>query len=250
MLRHEGDELIRLRALERAVDSFSTRCLNAAITHTPIDFLEIGAGTGTIAEWIAGRDDGNTVVATDLDIRYLTEHPGVRAITHDIRTEGFPDNTFDVIHARAVLGHIPQRDAILTRAWHWLKPGGVLCIEDSDISIGESAPNPELAAAVGAVQVAFDRSIGTDLRWARHLPGLLHRSGYESIDMQVLPLIVGNGSATEDFIRASFLQVSASLTEPDPELAAIVEAPLRRFTDPDFVDIAGALIAVWGYRPA
>ncbi|HZM84459.1 MAG TPA: class I SAM-dependent methyltransferase [Candidatus Limnocylindrales bacterium] len=42
---------------------------------------------------------------------------------------------FDVIHARAVLTHLPERDEVLARLVAALRPGGWLLIEDVDIEL-------------------------------------------------------------------------------------------------------------------
>ena len=67
--------------------------------------LELGAGRGTIARWMADRTgpDGG-VVATDLDPVNIADdvhaHPAIQVLTHDARTDPFPPGPFAVIHAR------------------------------------------------------------------------------------------------------------------------------------------------------
>ena len=57
------------------------------------------------------------------------------------------DNAFDFVHTRLVLLHIPAREAVLRRLVAALRPGGVLLLEEDDIS-------PVLATARGAYRDA------------------------------------------------------------------------------------------------
>jgi ubiquinone/menaquinone biosynthesis C-methylase UbiE len=92
--------------------------------------LEIGAGNGSVAEMLADLTgpDGH-VVATDIDTAYLDHlrsagRRNLEVRRHDITSGALPDGMYDLIHARLLLMHLPQRREILTRLWRALKPGG------------------------------------------------------------------------------------------------------------------------------
>ncbi len=78
---------------------------------------EIGAGGGSIARWL-GERCGPTghVLVTDIDPRFLTElatldHAPLESQRHDIGSDPLPAQSFDLIHARLVLVHVPAREA-------------------------------------------------------------------------------------------------------------------------------------------
>ena len=49
---------------------------------------------------------------------------------HDITADAIPLARYDLIHARLVLSHLPQRREVLVRLTQALRPGGWLVIED------------------------------------------------------------------------------------------------------------------------
>ena len=65
-----------------------------------------------------------------------------------------PDETFDLVHARLVLVHVPDRDRALRTMAEVLRPGGWLLVEDADPELQPLAcpdargPEHELAEKV------------------------------------------------------------------------------------------------------
>jgi SAM-dependent methyltransferase len=94
--------------------------------------LEVGAGGGSMVEWMASR--GAHVTAIDIDTRYI-EHLASDSITVrriDLREDELPQSEFDLVHSRLVLEHLADRREILDRLVATLKPGGWMVMEDYD----------------------------------------------------------------------------------------------------------------------
>ena len=71
---------------------------------------------------------------------------------HDIVADPPPSERFDLIHARLLLEHLPDRNAVLDRLVDVLRPGGWLLIEGYDWTAYGADPASEVAARVsGAV---------------------------------------------------------------------------------------------------
>ena len=115
------------------------------------------AGAGGIALWLADRvGETGHVLATDLDTRFLDGHgrPNLEVRTHNIVTDPLDEAAFDVIHARAVVEHVADRELVIKRLVAALRPGGWLLIEDVDFGGATagmlaqyvSAPEPERPA--------------------------------------------------------------------------------------------------------
>ncbi|MFC8239789.1 class I SAM-dependent methyltransferase [Streptomyces chartreusis] len=122
----DQDEEIRLRLLAQVFDPLCHRTLASLGVARDARCLEVGAGSGSVAQWFCGQAPDGEVIATDLDLRFLerVQEPRLRRLVHDVTTDPFPDGSFDVIHARLVLSHLPQRDAVMRRMLRWLRPGG------------------------------------------------------------------------------------------------------------------------------
>jgi SAM-dependent methyltransferase len=91
----------------------------------------VGRGNGSAAVWLADQvgPDGH-VTATDLDVRHIPEHDRVSVVSHDLTRDPVPDGPFDLIHVRLLLGHLPNRPALLSELTARLAPGGTILIED------------------------------------------------------------------------------------------------------------------------
>ncbi|MBR7678029.1 class I SAM-dependent methyltransferase, partial [Streptomyces daliensis] len=126
----------RSTALERCYDPVSRRNL----AHTGIgpgrQCLEAGGGAGPLGIWLAdavGADGQVTVTDPALPPdRPPHAAANLRLTDHDIANDTLPDTTFDLIHARLVLLHLPRPHRILKKLLHALKPGGHLVPEDFD----------------------------------------------------------------------------------------------------------------------
>src|SRR6266571_4995104 len=46
--------------------------------------LEVGAGSGSVARWLAGQAGAGRVVATDVDTRFVDVPDGVEVLRHDV----------------------------------------------------------------------------------------------------------------------------------------------------------------------
>ena len=94
---------------------------------------EIGAGGGSIATWLAKRvGPAGSVLATDIDPRFIpaSELAQLEVARHDVTADAIPAARYDLIHARLVLSHLPQRGDVMVRLVQALRPGGWLVIED------------------------------------------------------------------------------------------------------------------------
>src|SRR5262249_24306207 len=98
--------------------------------------LEVGSGNGAVGAWMADRvGPSGYVLLTDIDPRFMERSayrrpPHMELRRHDIGTDPLPQQAFDLIHARLVLCHVPQRQKALARLVAALKPRGWLVVED------------------------------------------------------------------------------------------------------------------------
>ena len=126
--------------------------------------LEVGAGSGSIARWMADKvGPAGRVLAVDLDPRWCRREGRaqleVRAL--DVVVDAIPPGPWDVIHERLVLQHIPERHDVLTRLLAALAPDGVLLVEDFDTgevrTVDRAGPDHALILRVAQ---AFNRLLG------------------------------------------------------------------------------------------
>jgi len=185
----------RMRVLARLYDEPSRRALQATGIADGWNCLEVGGGGGSIAHWLAERVAlRGSVLCTDIDPRHVTAtaRANLRIERHDITRDALPAARFDLIHARLVLIHIPERVAVIERLVNALKPGGWLVIEDFDAlsMLPDSSLNThEVQLAAGeAMRKYMDRG-GTDPRFGRSLYGRFRAAGLTEVSAEgrVLP---------------------------------------------------------------
>jgi SAM-dependent methyltransferase len=174
----------RLAMLEAIQDPGTTRRLDQLGVEDGWQCLELGAGRGSITRWLAGRVGvAGSVVAADIDPRFLTDMPeNVEVRKLDIRDEDIETERYDLIHCRALLMHLPDPGAVLTKMVGALRPGGLLLAEEADFGLAHAAGHPD-APAVNemrdrGVDIARQAKI-VDSYFGRTLPGKLIESGLE-----------------------------------------------------------------------
>ena len=140
-------EARRLALLEQRFDAGTIRRLGELGVIGGWRCLEVGAGHGSVARWLADKvGPSGSVVAADIDARFLTGLPdNVDVRELDIRDQELePD--FDLAHCRALLMHLPDPDAALARIVAALRPGGVLLVEEGDFGLLHFGGHPNSAA--------------------------------------------------------------------------------------------------------
>jgi SAM-dependent methyltransferase len=241
-------ERYRLQLVEEVFDPITIPVLNGRGIAPTWRCLELGAGAGSIARWMAQQ--GAQVIATDTDTTFLdcVSDENLRVVRHNVVTEDFRPGTFDLIHARFLLEHLPQRDAILAKVAGWLAPGGWLVIEDAAAFAMEASPYPAMRRMRDAMRRYMENAIGTDAHWAPQLPVLLTATDLVETGMSVAVIVNDNGPATA-FMRATAAQLGQAIVADGQVTEAEFAAAMRLFDEPSYVDMLAAVVSAWGRRP-
>jgi SAM-dependent methyltransferase len=194
-------ELERHRALERVLDAGSRRFLGATGVGAGWRCLEVGAGGGSVAAWLGETvGSGGTVVALDTDTRLLTTVVGsnVEARTGDVRTSALPSASFQLVHARHLLVHVPAFTDALGAMMNALAPGGWLVLEEPDFSSARaftgSFVQRQAFGNVNRAREALFRKDRMDLGFGTRLPGLVQTQGLQELLVENDAAIVRGGS--------------------------------------------------------
>ena len=145
----------RLTALEEICDPITRRHLDTIGIMPGWQCLEIGAGSGSIAAYMADRaGKQGSVLATDIDTRFLDgldrlTSGNVEVRQHDITRDQLPEEAINIIHARHVFIHLPGATECLARLLPAVKPGGWLFIEDFDPVLDRAIPIADESSGAG-----------------------------------------------------------------------------------------------------
>jgi len=197
------------------------------------------------------------VVATDIDTRFLEalDFSNLEVRQQNIVTDAVEEAGFDLVHARAVLMHLPERQRALDRLVAALKPGGWLLLEEGEY-ISHALPDPRIDAAAGELLAKHKRALdiggatsGIDFYYGRRLFGDLLARGIADIGSEGRLEMVRGGSTP-----AKFLQRTGQQTRQQPQASAHMseterDAFLTLLDDPALLYLGPILMAVWGRKP-
>ena len=213
----EAAEDERLELLEHLFDPGSRRLRE--LVKPGWRCLEVGAGRGSMATWLAERvGPSGHVVAIDIDVGYLAQRdvPNLVVRQHDILDDPVDDldpGSFDLVCSRLTLFWLADRqERAVQQMVRCLRPGGWLIDEDGDWgTAGPVDPSHQLYAGYHRVYQAgqWFAARGYDPLFGRKLPALFERCGLENIHHQASAEVVRGGSPwarwwrdTLDAIRA------------------------------------------------
>lgn len=245
----------RLDAVEAFLDPGTIHLLDRIGIGPGMRCLELGAGGGSIANDLSRRvGPTGHVVATDLDTRHLAARvaaahvANVEVRQHDIVKEPLGETEFDLIHARLVLEHIPERDQVLTKLVRALKPNGWLLVESVDYV--SAVPVSELGAKEHAhtqsTRLREFEGAGIKFDLGRHLPRLLRAAGLRDVDNEGRVTVMEGGSACALWFQLSMEQLRPRLVGPGKLTDAEVDRMLELFADPEWAALSPIILGCWG----
>jgi 2-polyprenyl-3-methyl-5-hydroxy-6-metoxy-1,4-benzoquinol methylase len=249
----------RLRALESLFDRYTKQRLADLGVREGWRCLEVGTGAGSIALWLADQVGvSGRVLAVDLDTRFLQDHGhanlDVRRL--NILTDPLEEGRFDLVHARAVLGHLPDQRRGLERMASAVRPGGWLVQEDVDFkgvasaALARYVDPPEHAELFErifrAVEAAF-AAAGADAGVGAWLIGALKDAGLQNVAAELHVPIVAGG--TEHWARATIEFLAERLVSAGLLSASDIELSLALTADPSFHYAPPFMVTAWAQRP-
>ena len=217
---------------------------------------EVGAGGPGIPQALAAAVGASGyVLATDIDPAWLTAGDGYGVRRHDVAADPPPEpGMFDLVHARLVLVHVPDRARALATMVAALRPGGWLLVEDADTALQPLACLEESGPAqrrANQLRGAFRELLthrGGDLRYGRTLPRALREAGL--VDVAASGAFPVGGPACDRLEAATIRHVRGELLAAGLAEDAEIDAHLAA-VDAGELDLTLApLISTWGRRPA
>jgi SAM-dependent methyltransferase len=215
--------------------------------------LDVGAGAGSVARWLADQvGDTGQVVALDRDTSLLRDitHPRLTLWHVDVAAPDVaPDAAFDLIHARLVVCHLPERERVLPRLVSWLKPGGWLLISDSANLGFSTSAHVGVRRTAAAYDEVIAATLGSDLNYARRYPRPLLDLGLIDLGVAADVPVIQPGTSSGRFWELTFDTMRAEITASGHIDEKGFDDALAYLRAPDTWELSYALISAWGRRP-
>jgi ubiquinone/menaquinone biosynthesis C-methylase UbiE len=241
--------------MQQALDPVTTTRLEALGVGPGWRCLEVGGGGGSIAGWLGDRvGETGQVLVTDVDTGGLTGAGNVAVRRHDIVADELPESGFDLVYARLVLLHLPQRRRALARMVRALRPGGWLLLVEFDCTWMPvlRAPDDAAAALFGQFHAALCQLLtrsGADIAWGAHAYRALHDEGLAEVGNQARAEAWAGDSAGCRWLHVNSLQLHDQLIGTGLITAGGLGALRGLLADPTFVVSSYLTICTWGRRP-
>jgi SAM-dependent methyltransferase len=222
--------------------------------------LEIGAGAGSSARWLAERvhagngtgSGGGLVVATDVEIGrlgYLEGH-GVEVWQHDISADDLPEQEFDLVHARMLVQHLADKPTVIRRMYRALRPGGVLLLEDTDsLPLFRSATSEDFLQDIRAAGYGIMRRAGHEPRGGHFDLAIMLDTPLRDVSARGRVVMVQGGSPQARHYMLWLEYMRSKIVTEGLLSDARIDAALAEMGDPANHWLSQVMITVSGTRP-
>ena len=257
---HTPEEYERLRMQARKWDVATGRLLDQLGLGPGASCLDAGCGPGetmrAMAERVgpAGRvlgiDADPTLGAMTLATLHRAGHRQCAFLAHDLAAaEPIPGAPFDLVYARLLLFHLPQRVDVLARLWDAVAPGGHLLVQDYDLRSAGTLPQLDWADELMRVLTGAFEAVGADVSAGTRLPQLFTQAGIGTPDGtdvagRTEPLATGRLIMEGSFRSVLPTALAHGITtEPAAATLASIDRDATRF--PDRPVLWPLLIGAW-----
>jgi SAM-dependent methyltransferase len=264
-LGRSPEEHERLRAQARVWEAATGRLLDQVGLAPGARCLDAGCGPGETMRLMAHRvGPEGRVVGIDVDEPLGTTalaglhaagHAQCAFVRHDVTADApLPGAPYDVVFARLLLFHLPQRLAVLRRLWDAVAPGGYLVVQEYDLRPISVLPSlTSVEEAVRVVIGAFDAA-GCDVQLGARLPAAFAEAGIGEPDGTDVAGRLEPFAAGSRMLGAVFGSVGPGAVAHEVTSAAGAAATAAALTSdaaefPDRPMLWPLMIGAWKRRP-
>ena len=261
-----GSDLEERQRLQRQADEL--RALSSELLdHTRLgggdSAIDLGCGPRGILDLLAARvGPAGRVVGLDFDAvsvalaqTFALEHglSNVRVIKGDAANTGFPDSSFDAVHARTLLINVPDPAAVVSEMVRLARPDGVVAAMEPDIPLTVCYPRLEAWERMSQLFGQSYARDGADEVIGRRLPELFRNAELVEIGtearMTVYPPGHSRRTVRADLFRTLRGKIVARGMADAAELDEIDRAVRAHLADPRTL-IAQTFFMAWGSKAA
>ena len=249
----------RLKALQEVYGPSGERLLRQAGLTAGMEVADFGCGVGLTTRMLAEMaGPSGRVTGIDISVAQLGQAraqceglANVSFVEASAIATGLPGESVDLAYCRFLLLHLTDPAACLKEMHRVLRPGGLLVVEDADLTAAGSDP-PSSLAAFADLFARLGPTRGLDYAMARNLRELVQAAGFQSVALATHQPALARGESR--FIMKWSVDeigpgcVAAGLVTNE-ELATI-QAGMQRDTEDERILVLPAPVTqAWGRKP-
>ncbi len=224
--------------------------------------LEIGAGAGSTAKWLASRvgarnaadpaGPAGRVVATDVETGRLADLAacGVEVWRHDVSTDDLPPAAFDLVHTRMLVQHLADKQDAVRRMIGALRPGGLLFLEDTDsLPLFRSAVSEDFLQDIRTAGYGLMRRGGHEPRGGHFDLRLMLQTGLSEVSAQGRAVMIRGGSQQARHYMLWLEYMRPGIVAEGLLADTRIDAALAEMADPANWWLSQVMISVSGRKP-
>ena len=260
-LGHTDQEYERLRMQASVWQAATERLLDQVRLAPGASCLDAGCGPGETMRLMAERvGPGGRVLGIDADSRlgemavamlHGAGHGHCSFLARDVTaSEPITGGPFDLVYARLLLFHLPQRAAVLARLWDAVVPGGHLLVQDYDLRSVSTLPELDSVDELMRVITGAFTAAGADVSAGTRLAQLFTQAGIgdpdgTDVSGRVEPLATGRAELESAFRSVLPKALASGVTTEDASAAALasIDRDATRFADRPM--LTPLLIGAW-----
>jgi 2-polyprenyl-3-methyl-5-hydroxy-6-metoxy-1,4-benzoquinol methylase len=248
-LKGEAD---RLRLMSDLLDPSSEFHLLRTGVSIGWHCLEIGAGNGSLSQWLAQRvGPTGHVTASDIrtDLMEGIEGANLSVRTFDVVHDEPPDPPYDLIAIRALLHHLPERRAVVASMTRWLRPGGYLFVHEPDFyPTWTVEPPSQKLFWEQFLQWATTHQI--DYYIGRKIAAWLQSEGFFNINSEGHAILYNGGSKFAQWWDLGIGEIADKLRTEGGVSRAVLDEFFALYSDPTYWTTTIAFSATTARRPS
>lgn len=165
--------------------------------------IDLGCGPSGILELLAVRvGPAGRVVGLDFDpdnVALAQEYARERGLANveivqgDARHTGFPESSFDLVHARTLLINVPQPEGVVAEMARLARPGGWVVASEPDIPLTVCYPRLEAWERMAQLFRQSVTSDGADEAIGRRLSELFWEAGLVDVGIDASTAVYPHG---------------------------------------------------------
>jgi ubiquinone/menaquinone biosynthesis C-methylase UbiE len=265
ILGHDAAERQRLEMQAARLEPATRQALEAVGVASGWNCLDVACGTGAVMRML-GPIVGSSGSVHGIDLDDANGSGAVASLNAagpavfsfqklDVTSEGDPQGApFDLVFTRLLICHMVDPAGVVARLWRWVKPGGVLLIQDYDMGIMHAMPESIAhAQAFDLIRNSFTAS-GKDARAGASMPHYFLKAGAGFPDGTLISGFISPMSAAMPAIVAVLTSLTPALEKlglATPARVAEVIEGVRKAAENNEASSRGPdLIASWKRKPA